>query len=126
MAQEPPPGGTSHWPEATEALAVFMGFGLMFANSAFTVPIRTCGSCGGPPAQRRSYLDQYQSTYALAIFSVLKDVPNKAVLGHLKQALRPFFRKCVREIQNNREALTRLRSIANSRPEAAEVVAGPP
>lgn len=111
-ATQPPPGGTAYWPQATEVLAVFMGFGLMFANSAFFVPVRSCGSCGGPPAQRRSYLTQYESTYALAIFSVLKDVPGQAVTRHLKKALRPFFRKCVREIQSKPEELRRLKSVS--------------
>ena len=111
-ARQPPPGGTDYWPQATEVLAVFMGFGLMFANSAFSVPVRSCGGCRGPAAQRRSYLTQYESTYALAIFSVLKEIPNKAVLGHLKKALRPFFRKCVREIQGREEALGRIKSLS--------------
>jgi len=121
-ARQPPPGGTDYWPQATEVLAVFMGFGLMFANSAFSVPVRSCGSCGGPPAQRRSYLTQYESTYALAIFSVLKDLPNKAVLGHLKKALRPFFRKSVREVLGKQEELERLKSLSVT-PRAAGAVA---
>jgi hypothetical protein len=29
--------------QATEALPVFMGFGLMFANGAFEAPVRACG-----------------------------------------------------------------------------------
>ena len=48
-ASEPPPGGADYWPQITEVVAVFMGFGLMFANSAFNVPVRSCGSCGGAP-----------------------------------------------------------------------------
>jgi hypothetical protein len=110
-AQEAPPGGAANWPQATEVLAVFMGFGLMFANSAFTTPVRSCGSCGPSSAQRRSYLTQYESTYALALFSVLKDISNKTVTAHLKKPLRPFYRKCVREVKGKQEALARLRSI---------------
>jgi len=123
-ARRPPPGGTAYWPQATEVLAVFMGFGLMFANSAFSVPVRSCGSCGSPPAQRRSYLTQYESTYALAIFSVLKGLANKAVLGHLKKALRPFFRQCVKEIQGKPEELERLKSLSpRPTPETAGAMA---
>jgi hypothetical protein len=120
-AKETPPGGASYWPQATEVLAVFMGFGLMFANSAFNLQVRSCGSCGGPPVQRRSFLTQYESTYALAIFSVLKDVRNRDVLPHLKRSLRPFYRKCVKEIRGRREQLDRLRSrvTASVPPEAA-------
>lgn len=123
-ARQPPPGGAAYWPQATEVLAVFMGFGLMFANSAFSVPVRSCGSCGSPPAQRRSYLTQYESTYALAIFSVLKGLPNKEVLGHLKKALRPFFRNSVRQIQTKQEELERLKSLSlMPTPEAASPAA---
>ena len=37
-AVEPPPGGADNWPQATEILAVFLGFGLMFANTALVLP----------------------------------------------------------------------------------------
>ena len=50
LAEAPPPGGEQNWTHATEVLAVFLGFGLMFANSAFNVRIQRCGSCGAPPA----------------------------------------------------------------------------
>ena len=52
------PGGPQNWAQATEVLAVFMGFGLMFANTAFNFQARSCGSCGGPAAQRQAYLSQ--------------------------------------------------------------------
>jgi hypothetical protein len=109
-AEEPPPGGAQYWPQATEVVATFMGFGLMFANSAFKVPVRSCGSCG-PRAQRQSYLTQYENTYALAIFSVLKAIPTKTVVRNLNKPLRSFFRQCVKEIAGKREELERLRSV---------------
>jgi hypothetical protein len=112
LAKEPPPGGTDNWPQATEVVAAFMGFGLMFANSAFSVHVRSCASCGGPPAQRRAYLTQHQSTYALALFSVLKEIPNRTVVRHLKKSLRPCFRACGKEIRGKREAVERLRAIS--------------
>ena len=120
-AAEPPPGGPVYWPQATEVLAVFMGFGLMFANSAFSVPARSCGSCGGPQAQRRSFLTQYESTYALAIFSVLKGIPEKNVARRLKKHLRPFYRKCLREITRRTDALDRLAATAGT----SEAIAAP-
>ena len=110
MATIPPPGGTEFWPQATEVLAIFMGFGLMFANSAFRVPVRSCGSCG-PKADRRAYLTQHQSTYALALFCVLKEIPDREVLPHLKKALRPFYRQAVTDIQGRGEVLSRLRAV---------------
>jgi len=120
-AVEPPPGGVEYWPRATEVVAAFMGFGLMFANSAFNLPVRSCGSCGGPKAQRQSYLTQYESTYALALFCVLKDIPAKSVVRHLNKPLRPFFRTCVKEVQGKEQELAGLRSVRDLQ-RAGEVV----
>jgi len=123
-AEEPPPGGAQYWPQATEVVATFMGFGLMFANSAFKVPVRSCGSCG-PQAQRQSFLTQYENTYALAIFSVLKGIPGKSVARNLNKPLRPFFRQCVREIQGKPQELKRLRSLGKRPPDASRAQAPP-
>jgi hypothetical protein len=111
LAEEPPPGGEPSWAQATEVLAVFLGFGLMFANSAFNVRIQSCGSCGAPPADRQSFLSQYDTTYALAIFCVLKGIPNREVLPHLKAALRGFYKKAVKEVSANEEGVARLQQI---------------
>lgn len=112
LAESPPPGGEQNWAQATEVLAVFLGFGLMFANSAFNVRIQSCGSCGAPAADRQSFLSQYDITYALAIFSVLKGLPNREVVPHLKTSLRGFYKKAVKDVSSNEAALARLRQIA--------------
>jgi hypothetical protein len=108
LAEEPPPGGEENWAQATEVLAVFLGFGLMFANSAFNVRIQSCGSCAAPPADRQSFLSQYDTTYALAIFCVLKGIPNREVVPHLKGTLRGFYKRAVKAISANQSALARL------------------
>jgi hypothetical protein len=95
-----------------------MGFGLMFANSAFNVPNRSCGSCGGSQVHRLSYLTQYETTYALAIFGALKGIPDNSVVRHIKKSLRPFYRKCAKEIRGKSEQLGRLRTV-KSDPAAA-------
>jgi len=112
LAEVPPPGGEHNWAQTTEVLAVFLGFGLMFANSAFNVRIQSCGSCGAPAADRQSFLSQYDTTYALAVFSVLKGIPNREVVPHLKSSLRGFYKKAVKEVSANEAALARLRQIA--------------
>ena len=109
MAQEPPPGGVENWPHITEVVAVFMGFGLMMANSANTVKIRSCGSCSGPAVERSNALSQYDITYALAIFSCLKKIPASEVLVNLKKSLRPFYKKAAKEVMNNQGELNRIR-----------------
>jgi hypothetical protein len=114
MSQEPPPGGVENWPHVTEVIAVFMGFGLMMANSAHTVKIRSCGSCSGPAVERSNALSQYDITYALAIFCCLKEIPTRDVLVYLKKTLRPFYRKAAKEVMSKPEELNRIR--ANSSP----------
>jgi len=114
MSQEPPPGGADNWPHITEVIAVFMGFGLMMANSAHTVKIRSCGSCSGPAVERSNALSQYDITYALAIFSCLKEIPTREVLTHLKKSLRPFYKKAAKEVLNKTEELNQIK--ANSLP----------
>lgn len=102
QAQEPPPGGEENWPHVTELLAVFLGFGVMMANSANTTKIRSCGSCCGPAVERSNFLSQYDITYALAIFCALKDIPTGTVLGHLKSSLRPFYKQAIKEVTRNK------------------------
>jgi hypothetical protein len=110
MAKTPPPGGIDYWPHVTELLAVYMGFGLMFANSAFTFK-GGCGSCYNPNANRNAYLSEQEATYALAIFAVLKQIPNSSVSGHLKGHLRGFYKKAVKEISQRTEDLERLQGV---------------
>jgi hypothetical protein len=108
LAKAPPPGGEQNWAQATEVLAVFLGFGLMFANSAFNVRIPRCGSCAPLPADRQSHLTQYDTTYALAIFCALKGIPKREVLPHLKGSLRGFYKKAAREVAGEADLLTPL------------------
>ena len=110
MAKDAPPGGDEYWPQATELLAIFMGFGLMFANSAFRFK-GGCGSCKGPTVDRSAFLSQDEATYGLAIFSVLKGVPEKEVLPHLKGYLRPIFKRAVKDLSSRTTELQRLKGI---------------
>lgn len=110
-AQTPPPGGEENWPHVTELLAIFMGFGLMFSNSANNFKTTSCGSCQTPRVERSAYLSQYDTTYALAMFSVLKNYPDREVLPHLKKSLRTFYRKSASEIKSRNDDLNSLRKI---------------
>lgn len=112
-AGELPPGGESFWPQATELLAVFMGFGIMVANSAYTFQ-GGCGSCYNPLAERSAFLSQDEATYALAIFCVLKDIPSNEVLPHLKKYLRPVFKAALKEIKRKDDELAKLKAITAS------------
>ena len=96
-ATESPPGGDENWPHVTEILAVFLGFGLMFANTALVLPRGGC--CGGPVVRRQAYVSQHDITYALAIFSALKGLAPKEVVTHLKKSLRGHFKQALREVK---------------------------
>ncbi|MCB1800201.1 MAG: hypothetical protein KDI82_00795 [Gammaproteobacteria bacterium] len=112
-ANEPPPGGAEHWPQTTEVLAVFLGFGLMFANTALVLPRGGC--CGGPVVRRAASVTQHDITYALALFAALKQLPQKDVLTHLKKSLRGHFKRALRELQDQHGArLQELRDLMGS------------
>ena len=106
--REPPPGGIQNWPQTTDVLGVFLGFGVMFANTAYQYQPRSCASCSGPPVERQVNLAQYDVTYALALFCVLKDIPSRQVLKSLKGALRGYFKRCRRDVEKRPEQLALL------------------
>lgn len=108
MAEQDPPGDKANWPHITEVLAVFMGFGILFANSAYHSPSGGCGSCQGPVANRESFLSQHDITYALAIFCVLKGISTGSVTGHLKSPLRGYFKRCIKDVKGRTKQLEQL------------------
>lgn len=108
VATQPPPGGLQNWPLTTEVLAVFLGFGLMLVNSAHTAPA-SCGSCRVGLPTRDSHLSQYDLTYALSLFTVLKAIDARETLPHLKPSLRGYFKRALRDVRQRHEALERLR-----------------
>ncbi len=124
MATEAPPGGLENWPHVTELLAVFMGFGVIFANDAYNFRAG-CGSCSPAAVERENYLSQHDVTYALAIFSVLKSIPEKRVKGHLKKTLRGYFGKAVKDVRGRSALLQRLpgRESALDVPQAERLLA---
>ena len=111
MSKDMPPGGEDNWPHTTEVLAVFLGFGLMFANSAFVYRNVTCGSCKPATVNRNAWLSQYDITYSLAIFCVLKDIPVKKALKNIKKSLRPYFKKAYKDVKKYQSELERLRNL---------------
>jgi len=102
MTEEYPPGGAEYWPHITEVLAIYLGFGVMFTNSAFTFR-GGCGSCGNSNASRDASLSEQETIYTLAIFSVLKKIPNTDVTTHLKKHLRSAYKKAVKEVKQRIE-----------------------
>ncbi len=93
-----PPGGKDFYPQSIDLLAIFMGFGVMFANTAYQFK-GGCGSCYNANANRSANLAEPESLYCLAIFSVLKKLSIKQVMPHLKAHLRKDFKKAFKEIK---------------------------
>ncbi len=104
LAELAPPCEHELLPHLTEVMAVTHGFGLMFANTATPYRGGGCGSCRSPAMERVGNLSEREVAYALAIFSVLKEVPEKEVTRHLKKTLKGFFKKALVDV-NGREAM---------------------
>ncbi len=109
-ASTKPPGGEEYTAHAADLLAIFMGFGLFYANNAFSVCKGSCGGCGSS-VQAFGVLSEDEATYAFALFCTLKDIPAKDAERHLKSTVRPFFKLAMKEIKNNPHELARLQAI---------------
>jgi len=112
--KDAPPGGIDNWAFATELLAVFLGFGVIMANSANTSKIRSCGSCSGPAIERTNFLTQFDTTYALAIFCHLKQIPSSDVTPMLKKSLRSFYKNAVKDIASRTKETQALATFTNA------------
>jgi len=93
-----PPGGKECIPQAIDLVACFMGFGVIFANTAYQFR-GGCGSCNNRQANRQATLPEEETVYSLAVFCVLKAIPAKIVYPHLKTHLKSTFKKSIKEIE---------------------------
>jgi hypothetical protein len=118
-ASEPPPAGQENWGHVTELLGVFMGFGIMLANTAFSVRVNTCGSCQGAAAERPGFLGRAEIAYALALFCRLKEIAPKHAKAHLGNALQPYFRRALQDVDRRPDLLVRLRGDVPALPDSA-------
>jgi len=93
-----PPGGADYLPMAGELTGVFMGFGIMFANSAVIARAGGCGGCGGGQSPvRQVFLSEEEAAYALAVFCHLKSIEGSKATKHLKKHLRRFFKAALKD-----------------------------
>ena len=111
LTPEPPPGGNENRGHATDLLAIFMGFGLFLTNNAFNYHIGSCGSCKSKGVQLLGELTEGQMAYALALFCVLKEIPDNQALPHLKSTVRPFFKRALKEVRGMKAELAQLQSL---------------
>lgn len=107
QTQQLPPGGAEYFAEATEIVGVFMGFGVMFANSAYTFR-GGCGSCYNASANRQATLSENEVVFALALYCRLKGISSNDASRHLKKYLKSPFKKAIKQIDAEPEVLVRL------------------
>ena len=94
-----PPGGKEALPQAIDLVACFMGFGVIFSNTAYQFK-GGCGSCNNRNLNRQPALPELETVYALALFCVMKGIEVKKVKPALKSHLYKPFRQAHKEISS--------------------------
>jgi len=97
QSQQLPPGGAEYFNASTEIVAIFMGFGVMMANSAYTFR-GGCGSCYNAQSNRQATLSEDNVIFALALFCRLKGIPTGDATRNLKGYLRRNFKQALKQI----------------------------
>ncbi|WNO09289.1 hypothetical protein [Teredinibacter sp. KSP-S5-2] len=93
-----PPGGPELFVPAAEVVAIFMGFGVLFSNSAYTFR-GGCGSCYNPHANRSAALSEDECLFALAVFCKLKKIPISEAKQYLKPHLKGRLKKGMKQFE---------------------------
>lgn len=91
------PGGKDVLAQTIDLVACFMGFGVIFANTAYQFK-GGCGSCNNRSLNRQPALAELETVYALALFCVMKNVEIKQVKKELKSHLYKSFCQAHKEI----------------------------
>ena len=102
---EPPPLGTQGEEHLTDLAAVYLGFGVFLANSAFTM--RT--HADGWSYSRQGYLPEQDLVFALAIFMKVKRLAPGPALHFLKADLGAMLRRALRELQSYKSEIAAMR-----------------
>ncbi len=111
LAKHPTPCEQEQWPHITELLGVYMGFGIMFSNTAMPQHHGGCGSCHNPAQDRKGALSEMEVVYALAIFCVLRAIPQKQVNPHIKSYLKSMLKAAFKDLQYRTEEIRLLQII---------------
>lgn len=91
-----PPGGKEFLPQAADAVACFLGFGVMMSNTVYQFK-GGCGSCYNPYANRQAALSEPQTLFMHALICHFKGYKDSK--KHLKPHLRSQFKKAQKEIK---------------------------
>jgi hypothetical protein len=91
-----PPGGQAQLAQACDVIAIYLGFGVMLANTAYRFK-GGCGSCYNPYANRQAALTESQTIFALALVSHFK--PDANVTKYLKSHLKGQFKQARNQLK---------------------------
>lgn len=118
-APEPPPGGWENWEFATDVAATFLGFGVFVANAAFTFRQYSDVDSQGWRTEGGGYLSEAEHSHALAIFLLLKGIPESDALPHCCANVRAYLAKALKELRGSAEieALRQVEYIQREPPE---------
>lgn len=94
------PGGKGVQAQTIDLVACFMGFGVIFANTAYQFK-GGCGSCNNRSLNRQAALPELETVYALALFCVIKKIDVKQVKKELKSHLYKPFRQAYKDISHH-------------------------
>ncbi len=95
---EPPPGGWDNWEFATDICAVFLGFGVFMANSAFQFRQYNGPGTQGWQVRSNGYLSEAELAYSLGLFLGLKDIEVSTVVSYLDQSVRSKLKRALSNI----------------------------
>ena len=90
-----PPGGPKAEEPATDVGAVYLGFGVFLANSAF---VYKQGGAGWQ-SSHKGYLNECTLAFALAIFTELKNIPPESAVAHLKLNPKTYYLEAVADLR---------------------------
>lgn len=90
---EPPPGGWELWEIATDLAAVFLGFGVLLANTRFQCGHFDDGRVSGWRWRQQGYMFEPELLHMQAIVSMATGAPQGQTLTHLKPPLRGIYKR---------------------------------
>ncbi|WP_240481011.1 hypothetical protein [Ectothiorhodospira sp. BSL-9] len=90
---QPAPAQQGNEAHVAELVAVWMGFGIFMANTAFIARVGGCGKCAGPAIDRSASLGRPEIAYALACFCRDQGVAPREARYFLDAPLKGLFRQ---------------------------------
>ena len=110
-AAEPPPGGWDNWEFATDLTAVFLGFGVFMANSAFNFQQFTDVDSQGWSSSRNGYLSETELCFALTIFCKLQNIEISTATQHLKPNVKKLLSLSLAELNRSPQIISELSDV---------------